>query len=256
MLFQEKPSSHFSLPVPHQDVVVAYLGDRDGSVGRNLRVYFPGIPIHVMPAYPAAEDNIHVARYLCETLALAGLPVDPARAMERAGKRALLEGSRQPMARDRIVIHPGSGSSRKNFSPEFWTAFLNSIMREPALKDHRMVVLLGPAEEGVLDFFENRVSSLAEIVFCPRNEKLVSLLGQAGLYAGHDSGVTHLAAMLGTPTIALFRENNVSRWQPLGPCTRVIRSQKAGKACRERMVQATRSLLPRGETGLPDPFPL
>jgi len=39
---------------------------------------------------------------------------------------------------------------------------------------------------------------------------------------GHDSGLTHVAAALGRPTIVLFGPTRVSRWAPRGPHVRVV----------------------------------
>jgi heptosyltransferase-3 len=244
-LFREKPDLRQQLPVPPQDVIAAYLADTDGRIGRNLRAYFPGAAVHILAAYPAVKEKMHVARYVCETLAGADLPVDPAGAMEWAGNGGFLERGRNTLPEKRIVVHPGSGSSRKNLPPEFWTAFLHRIAQEPALEDHKKIVLLGPAEEGMKEFFGKWASQSGERVICPRHAELVSLLGWAGLYAGHDSGITHLAAMLGTPTVAVFREDTLSLWHPLGPYTRAIRSRKADGACLERLLEAARSLVAR-----------
>lgn len=245
-LFQERPDPHQPLPVPPQDKVVAYLHDSDGRIVRNLKVSFPGAGIHVFPAYPAPEGRVHVARHVCETLALAGFPVDPDGAMKRVGNRALLKKPQETMPGAGIIIHPGSGSPRKNFPPEFWLSFFERISREPDLQEAgKGAVLLGPAEEDLQDFFRKRVSGAMEVVFCPRNDELVSLLGKGWLYAGHDSGITHLAAMLGTPTLVVFRQDNLSMWRPLGPAIRAVRSMKACKACLERMVEAAKSLIRR-----------
>jgi len=243
-LFQERPDPRQRLPVSPQDRVVAYLADSDGTIRRNLKDYFPGAAIHVFPAYPEAEDEIHVAGYLCETLAGAGLPVDPGCAMERARNRPLLRGGSESGPKRGIVVHPGSGSPRKNLSPELWLAFLERISEEPVLQNPgKGVVLLGPAEEGLRDFFGKRVPRTLETVFYPRDEELVSLLGTAHIYAGHDSGVTHLAAMLGTPTLALFRQDNLSMWHPLGPATRIVHSLKPNEADLKKMVEAARILI-------------
>jgi heptosyltransferase-3 len=244
-LFQEKPDLRQQLPVPPQDLVAAYLADTDGRIRRNLKAYFSGAAVHILAAYPAAKDEIHVARYVCETLGGIGLPIDPASAMERAGDGVFFERGLNTAPEKRIVVHPGSGSSRKNLPPGFWTAFLRRVTQEPALEDHKKSVLLGPAEEGMRDFFGKWASRSGEMVFCPRHDELVSLLERASLYAGHDSGITHLAAMLRTPTAAVFREDTLPLWQPLGPYTRTIRSRKADEACLERLLEAARSLLAR-----------
>lgn len=61
-----------------------------------------------------------------------------------------------------------------------------------------------------------------EIVPSPSSETLLSLLKAASLYLGHDSGITHLAALLGVLTIAIFMNSNPAQWAPLGPDVTVI----------------------------------
>ena len=56
----------------------------------------------------------------------------------------------------------------------------------------------------------------------PDWETLISLLSESPLYIGHDSGITHLAAMHGNPTIALFKNSSIYQWKPIGPAVRVI----------------------------------
>jgi ADP-heptose:LPS heptosyltransferase len=56
---------------------------------------------------------------------------------------------------------------------------------------------------------------------------LGALLSQAGLYVGNDSGVTHLAAAAGAPTLALFGPTDPATWAPVGPRVEVARSPDA-----------------------------
>jgi len=59
------------------------------------------------------------------------------------------------------------------------------------------------------------------------NASLVEL-GQAlngcAVFVGHDTGVTHLAAAVGTPTVALFGPTNPKIWAPLGEHVSVLQS--------------------------------
>jgi len=45
---------------------------------------------------------------------------------------------------------------------------------------------------------------------------LACWLARAGLYIGNDSGITHLAAAVGTPTIVLFGPTDPAIWAPRG----------------------------------------
>jgi ADP-heptose:LPS heptosyltransferase len=41
-------------------------------------------------------------------------------------------------------------------------------------------------------------------------------------YLGNDSGITHLAALLGVPTLALFGASDPAVWHPVGKAVKVI----------------------------------
>jgi len=244
-LFQDEPDVVKGLPVSSHDRVVAFLGDREGRIRRNLKAFFPDARVHVKDAYPGGGDETHVARYLCRALAETGLPVESERAMGRASGGALFHGRHERSLRAPLVIHPGSGSPRKNLSPDLWSAFLKRIRSEPSLRNRRKVLLLGPAEESLKVFFGDRPDGGEKIVCCPEESALRELLAGAGLYVGHDSGVTHLAAMLGTPTIALFRESPVALWRPLGPTVKVIQHRGTDGEMLERVVETAKHLIQR-----------
>ncbi len=239
-LFQEKLDVRRGLPVTSHDLVVAFLGDRGNRIQRNLRGFFPNARVHVKEAYPGEEEGIHVGHYLCRALAETGLPVQPERAMDRAFRGALFHGRHHRSPRGPVVIHPGSGSPRKNLSPELWTAFLKRIQSEPSFRDRRKVLLLGPAEEPIKVFFEDRLPGGEKLIWCPGESALQELLGKAGLYLGHDSGVTHLAAMLGAPTVAVFKESPVALWRPLGPTVEVLQYRDADGEVLERLIDAAK----------------
>ena len=91
-----------------------------------------------------------------------------------------------------------------------------------------LTLLLGPAEERRIPLFSSRLHDRdIKVEVNPESDRLVPLLEEASVYMGEDSGVTHLAAFLGTPTMALFRSSSVHQWRPLGPCVRVIQAEAA-----------------------------
>jgi heptosyltransferase III len=73
--------------------------------------------------------------------------------------------------------------------------------------------LMGPVErEGNLDvaFPGERIIEPADLM------ELVSVLSGASLYIGNDSGVSHLAGIIGTPTITLYTTTDSAIWGVLG----------------------------------------
>ena len=51
--------------------------------------------------------------------------------------------------------------------------------------------------------------------------ELACWLAGAGLYIGNDSGITHLAAAVGTPVLAFFGPTDPEVWAPRGPHVRM-----------------------------------
>jgi ADP-heptose:LPS heptosyltransferase len=218
-LFLEEPNCKDIL-FPEVDRVISFLSDPAGKVKEALQKCLKHIPVFSFPPFPPKEEKIHVALYLASCLKESGLPVNPEKAIEEAGRRPLLTKNKLSRSGGMIVLHPGSGSKKKNYPPEFW---LDLIRGRDLEIFHKRVLLLGPAEEQWYQIFAKELSGEEiEIIISPSKDRLLLLLKEASFYIGHDSGITHLAVMLGTPTIALFRNSYPLQWAPLGPDVTVI----------------------------------
>ena len=246
-LFLESPAKE-GLPVSQTDFVVAFLNDEGGAIRRNLNAYFPNTPIHLFPSFPAKGEKIHVARYISNCLKTAGLPIDPRAAFENAVRHPLMSTEHPLQSCNTAVVHPGSGGPKKNQPPDFWLKVLSRFVREPVFKNLTPSLLLGPAEASLHSFFRKNLESTKwEICFCPDNETLAGLLGKACLYMGHDSGITHLAAMLGIPTVALFTESNSTQWHPLGPAVQIVQKKGSGIGLIKEVLKAAIDLNHAGD---------
>ena len=235
VLYEERPGSR---PPAAADLrpqhVLAFLNDPDGRVGRNLGELFPEADTRVFPGRPREDGSVHAALHLARCAARAGLPVDPVACVSAAGRAPLLRAGDDRGSRSGLVVHPGSGGRRKNLSFGFWSAFLDRVRGRV-----ETTLLLGPAEEPLRPHVESRIAGGAlRAVLSPDTAGLLSLLGRAACCVGHDSGISHLAAMLGTPTVALFKESDARVWRPLGPKVQVIEAREGDEALVARVVQA------------------
>lgn len=213
--------------IPKVDYVVGFLSDPEKRAAYNLKIWFPDTPIYLFPPFPPEDENIHVALYIARLLQKAGLPIEVEKAIEEARKHPLFQQKTPSSKREHIVLHPGSGSQKKNYSPEFWIELIRALKGSSSKKNTPVVLLLGPAEEKLLSYYENNLGELGvNLSFYPDQEKLLSLMSQASLYIGHDSGITHLAAMMGINVIALFKESSIEQWHPLGPAVRVLQGEE------------------------------
>jgi hypothetical protein len=230
--------------LPRVDLAAAFLRDIEGKVSRNLRVLFPDAQVHVFPGLPGQTEGIHAALHLARCLKRAGCEqVDPEACIGKALLRPLLGNGIGSGNKGRIIFHPGSGSTDKNHSSEFWIELIEDMGKHAFCRGTLPILLLGPAEEGLKPLFEAGLRNVKpEVISSPDPARLTELLRDASLYLGQDSGVTHLAAMLGTPTIALFRKSSVQMWRPLGPRVMVIKD-KRGRMDASAVVKGAESFL-------------
>jgi len=197
------------------DLALCYLPDEDGRLRANLRK--AGIRT-VVVHNPRREGGGHFADELM--LALREIGIAPPPAMEIAKLR--YHASPAVCTPEKPVsVHPGSGSARKVWPAERFAELCDQI---------RAVLIEGPIDADVAA----RVRALArrpiETWRPPTLAALRDCLLRCSAFVGNDSGVTHLAAMLGLPTVAIFGPTDPRRWAPLGrrvhvlggelPCTR------------------------------------
>lgn len=119
------------------------------------------------------------------------------------------------------VIHPGSGSVNKCWP---LSDFLE-LARRLAETEFAVVFLVGPVEAE--RFGQSAMKELAAVAPLVADRPLVEardLLAAADLFVSNDSGMSHLAAALGTPTLAIFGPTEPRLWSPLGPRVSCLRS--------------------------------
>jgi len=105
------------------------------------------------------------------------------------------------------VIHPFSGSLRKNWPLENFRFMARELERS-------MPVYWCAGREDPL---------LPGAVQIPDLYDLACWLARAAVYIGNDSGITHLAAAVGTPVLALFGPTDPAVWAPRGSHVQVVR---------------------------------
>lgn len=199
--------------------ILSCLHDPDGVVERNLRRMARGR----VAAWPALVTAGHAADHFAGALAALGIP-PPAPAVPRLTlPPARLRTGRERLAAygERVVtLHPGSGSPRKNWPAERFADLARRLMRNGL---GRPVWVVGEADAAAWDEVRRLVPG-APVIREPDVVELAALLAAAACHVGNDSGVTHLAAAVGTPTVALFGPTDPGRWCPRGKRVRILRA--------------------------------
>ncbi len=202
--------------------VVAWMADSDGRLEIALR-HFGCRRIIVRSPMDEAIHAIHQADRFLETLGIerASPTVPPMLNLPPETRQHgidLLLGMIGNSSRPIVFAHPGSGSRVKCVAPGVLARLCESL----SVDGITVILVEGPAD----------AEATAEVHrLCPRVPvlrdlslgALASLLVQADLFVGHDSGLSHLAAALGIPTVAIFGPTDPARWAPLGRHVTVIR---------------------------------
>jgi len=240
--FQESPAGNHPLWrfLARYDLILSWFGDREGLWEKNLRKAVTG-QVYVFPFHRREEFTGHVSRYFLETLRQTGMalpeaserPWWPPSHRWHPSPPSHCPGQRQPRGETpRLCMHPGSGSEVKNWPPE---RFLEVARRLTCQGDLACTVLLGEAEQRQLPFWRQAESPGLAVRSGLNLLEVSGMLSRAPAYLGHDSGITHLAASLGVPTLALFGPTDPLRWSPLGPRVHTIRKEVPCRPCAGRL---------------------
>ncbi|MBW2479833.1 MAG: glycosyltransferase family 9 protein [Deltaproteobacteria bacterium] len=176
---------------------------------------------------PPARERIHVADFLIQRIEAGGL-IETADAGDAVSgwHRKQTHRAHSSIDRSKIIIHPGSGSIRKCWP---LTSFLELAQRLEK-RGLQPQFVCGPAEPHLIQEIRNRgrkVHIFSELT------NLVDWLESAGEYIGNDSGVSHLAAFLGLPSVVIFGPADPVRWKPPGPRVRIVRPELDCHPCFE-----------------------
>jgi len=117
-----------------------------------------------------------------------------------------------------LAIHPGSGGRRKIWPADRWLATLQYLHQQRLITSCLLVT--GECEENTP---ASQLAPALQLSGIPTRTahqlplpELVASLASCQWFAGHDSGIAHLAAACGLPTHILFGPTNPSVWAPPG----------------------------------------
>jgi ADP-heptose:LPS heptosyltransferase len=165
----------------------------------------------------------HVSQWLIDDLADFPAGAEAVRQMLRSiAARGL--GTHRPTGK-LALIHPGSGSDRKNWPAE---RFLELADKLSSRYDVRFV--LGEVE------LEKSAGRFGNAVTPATYTELYDLLTTASVFIGNDSGPGHIAGIIGVPTITLFG-GDPTTWKPLGPKVKVIAKPQIADITVEDVIQ-------------------
>ena len=151
-----------------------------------------GLPFEFFKALPEESLGIHVADFFLSQVC--GTPPAIPRISVPAGER-----------QDFAIIHPFSGSVAKNWPLHRFREFAERLSMPVRWCS-------GPEDP-----------SLPGAIHMDDLYELAGWLSSARVYIGNDSGLTHLAAAVGTPVVAIFGPTDPAVWAPRAVNRQIVR---------------------------------
>jgi len=216
------------------DLAICWMRDPDGIIEDNLKT--SGIKhLIIAPGRPPAGEHLHIVDYLARTI---GLP-DIGTKFVAPNRHQPEESQSTSVAKRFVAIHSGSGAVEKCWP----TSHFAEVIKQLWEQDCPVLLLAGPADT-------ERVDDLLQQLPVPPKSEMFKVLTHAPLlevaqhlqqcrcYLGNDSGITHLAAMLGVPTIAIFGPTDPKSWRPVGPFVNVIHEPRLEDVSEDAVLEA------------------
>jgi len=236
----------------------AGLARRHGREGNHLfqNVHVP------LPGHPISRRER--ALLLARALAPDAQPGPPNLRAGHANATAVHPFLNQIPPGPRVVIHPGASpfGRFKRWPAERFGLVARRLAQSAGAK---VVVIHGPSEEqAMLDQVLAASEGTAILAPSLTLQQLVVLLREASLFIGADSGPLHVAALLGTPCVAIFGPKNPAIYAPPGatvvrredlPCSPCAKRTCADPRClteipAEQVLQAALRSLPAAQPPL------
>ncbi len=196
-----------------EEFAAAFCFSRSETLARNFRR--AGIrQVFTLPSFP--DTRMHVIDHHLLSLKALGIsststsPLIYVRDQERHEAEQFLCNQGWNLTKI-VALHPGAGSRKKTWPAARFAALARAL----ASAGHKILILEGPADEAAAAEVRTGLKGIPYLLVQDQPiTRLAALLSFASLFIGNDSGVSHLAAALDKPTIALFGPTDPSVWAP------------------------------------------
>ncbi len=230
------------------DLIVAYVAETEGTLIGNLR---RAGAKRVISWPPFPSRCTHEVDHLLEALRPLGIassknvPELVPTPLDRAFAGRFWSTHNLRPSQTVLALHPGSGSPSKCWPPERFARIADWAIESLSAA---VLLIAGPADEEAKDQTLSRMKGTPVLATNLTLPRLAALLERCTAFLGNDSGITHLAAAVGTPTVGLFGPTDPRIWGPRGghgailhhetlcsPCDDLHRKRCRHRICMERI---------------------
>jgi heptosyltransferase-2 len=119
-----------------------------------------------------------------------------------------------------VAVHPGSGGESKVWPVANWAEFCRWLIGS---RNAQVLIVGGEADVANVQKLRSLLAPASTMLASGlKLTQVGAIIEQATLFVGHDSGISHLAAAVGVPSLVLFGPTNPAVWRPLGEKVRIL----------------------------------
>ena len=152
--------------------------------------------------------------------AILGLKPPPLPVVWTAAADIAKAASLLPPDRPVIALAPTANWLPKIWPVERFVAAFEALSAGNAIP--AVIAGPGPTERAMAEPLLAALPGAIDLVGCLSLPEIAAVLARTALFIGNDSGLMHLAAAAGAPTIGLFGPTNAREYAPAGPNARAI----------------------------------
>jgi predicted lipopolysaccharide heptosyltransferase III len=108
------------------------------------------------------------------------------------------------------VVHPAAAFDTKRWATERYARVAESLVS----RGFAIVAITAPTEANVANTLTQHTTAPVKVFTDLSLPEVTALLSQARLFVGNDSGIAHMAAAVGTPSVVIFGSSNTAHWRP------------------------------------------
>lgn len=128
------------------------------------------------------------------------------------------------------VLHPGGAENPGTAMPgKRWPVDrFAAVARQLAIDGLQIVLTGGPGDSDLAQHLADELSvPVVNLTGALNLMGTAAVISKAAVYVGCDTGVSHLAAAVGTPTVAIFGPTNPDRYGPRGDNVKVVAPERS-----------------------------
>ncbi len=217
----------------NMDMVISFVSDKEQIFVPNLKSAGVRCVAHCDPL-PPDDGDVHVIDYFLkfvDSLGVAPFCNKPKVFLTDEDVR-FADGffmEKGAGSNDLVVaVHPGSGGRQKCWPLEQFSELIRWL--KGTCKAHVFLVS-GPADLEIVGILRKQEKDSFSIIDRLSLPHLAAVLKRCNLFIGNDSGVTHLSAAVGAPTIAIFGPTSPNVWGPRGGRVEILYKKISCSPC-------------------------